>query len=203
MGTVAALFLTLGPVTSPIVPDQPVLLPGLGLGSLPGQPPPGMAAVQPLAGLPVLARTAVILLVVILFVALAAIAWDTPGASWLPGNVRGWVWWALLTGALGLAGWFFAATVTFGADFGTGWQLALGYLGGGLPFALIAALLQPSWVINLASGGACAGLIVLGFVLVASHPAYQHNALSLSFSYLKYLLSSAPSPIRLYGQLGG
>jgi type VI protein secretion system component VasK len=55
------------------------------------------------------------------------------------------VWWTLLVGLLGLAAWFFAATVTFGANFPPALQLALGYVGGGLPFALVAALLQRSW----------------------------------------------------------
>ena len=160
MGTVAALFLLFRPARGG----------------------PGIEAVEPLGGLPFLARAVVVLLVLNLFGVLWAIAQDTPGASFLPPDSRGSVWWAVLTGVLGLLAWFFAASVTFGANFGPGWQAALAYLGGGLPFALAAGLLQRSWLVNLAAGGLSVWLAVAGFVLVAGHATSDPNALSFSFS---------------------
>lgn len=211
MGTVAALFLSAGRVPLRLRPALP--LPGrasphrslgvggklglggeLGLGRN-GLAVPGIDVVKPVAALPVLAITAVILLVVLLFAALVVIAWDSPGTSWLPADARGWLWWAALTGVLGLAGWFFAATVTFGANFGPTWQAVLGYAGGGLPFALMAALLQAPRAVNLVAGTACVGLVVLGFVLVAVRDRSDPNALSLSYVYLRYLFSPASGGI--------
>ncbi len=138
MGTVAALFLSFPPLAQPLT-------------SLVSS---GTGQIEPLAALPPSARVAVLALVVVMFAALAALAWGTPGASLLPASVRGRVRWTLLVGLLGLAAWFFAATVTFGANFSPALQLTLGYVGGGLPFALVAALLQRSWRVNL---GAIAG----------------------------------------------
>lgn len=199
MGTVSALFLAVGRTQLPLPPLKPVPFRPASLGPR-GVAVPGIDVVKPLAGLPVLAITAVILLVLVLFAALAVIAWYTSGASWLPPGARGYLWWTILTGGLGLAAWFFAATVTFGANFGPAWQAVLGYAGGGLPFALVAALLQASRVANLAAGGASVGLVVLGFVLVATHDRYDPNALSLSYDYLRYLFgrpagAGAPGPI--------
>jgi hypothetical protein len=170
MGTVAALFLLFRPAQG-----------GLGI-----------EAVEPLGGLPWLARTVVVLLVLNLFGVLWAIAQDTTGASLLPPDSRGSAWWAIFTGVLGLLAWFFAASVTFGANFGPGWQVALAYLGGGLPFALVAGLLQRSGVVNLAAAGLSVWLVVAGFVLVAGHATSDPNALSFSFSCFSYLFGGSP-----------
>jgi hypothetical protein len=175
MGTVAALFLSFPPLAQPLT----------SLVS------PGTSQIEPLAALPLPARVAVLALVVVLFAALAALAWRTPGASLLPASVRGRVWWTLLVGLLGLAAWFFAATVTFGANFSPALQLALGYGGGGLPFALMAALLQRSWRVNLGAVVISVMLLVAGFLLVASRSPGT-NALSLYFRYIDYLFSSNP-----------
>jgi hypothetical protein len=170
MGTVAEIFLLLRPA----------------------QGGPGIGAVEPLAGLPVPARVLAVLLVLQLLVLMAAIAWDTSEAFWLPRDARGCGWWAALTWALGLLAWFFAASVTFGANFSPPWQVALAYLGGGLPFALVAALLQRSPAANLAAAGLSGWLVIVGFILVAAHSAGDPNALSLSFSYLRYMFGGPP-----------
>jgi hypothetical protein len=184
MGSVAALFLGLrpGPGLGPATPGAQTIF---GTGGL---PPQGIDGISPLTGLPVLAIMAVFLLLFALFVALLVIAWDTSAASWVPANGHGWFWWAALTWTLGLAGWFFAATVTFAAGFGPGWQMVLGYLGGGLPFALMAALLQSSWRVNLAAAGVSAVLVMLGFFLVSARASYDPDALTLALTYLRYLL---------------
>jgi len=184
MGTVVALFLSFRP------PAQGSS--GQSIQSILPGAPGASDAIVPLAGLPVLARTAVIFLGVMLFAALAVLAWYTSRDSWLPAGTRGWVLWMLLVGVAGLAGWLFAATVTFGANFGPTVQLVLGFAGGGLPFALAAAMLLRSWMINLAAAGISAALVVAGFLLVASRSEYEPNALILYFDYIRYLFSSTP-----------
>jgi hypothetical protein len=170
MGTVAALFLL----------------------TRPAQAGPGIGTIEPLDGLPMLTRTAVILLVLNLLVVLAAIAWDTPGTSLLPPGARGWGWWAVVTWLLGLMAWFFAASVTFGANFGPGWQMFLAYTVGGLPFALVAGLQQRLWMVSMAAAGISVWLVVAGFILVAGHATSDPNALNLSFSYFSYLFGGPP-----------
>lgn len=195
MGTVATLFLAF--------PPTPQVSPGQSIFPLPGQPgASGAAPVAPLAGLPPLVRLGVVTLVITLFIGLAVLAWRTPGISWLPEDVRGRMLWVLLTGGAGIAAWLFAATVTFGAGFGRPAQLVLGYLGGGLPFALVAAMLQRSWRVNVAAGGVSAVLVVAGFLLVAGSE-YQPSALSLYFQYIGYLFGGRTGylpggPVRLY-----
>ena len=194
MGTVAAIFLALPPARQ-APPLQPVLpvQPG-SAGSIP---------VAPLAALPALAELGVLTLVAALFAVLAVLAWRTPGTSWLPEDARGRTLWALLVGGLGTAAWLFAATVTFGAMFGTPVQLVFGYAGGGLPFALVAAVLQRSAAVNAAAIGASAVLVAIGFILVATRSEYEPNAFRLYFQYIGYLFGGRAigyppgGPIRL------
>jgi hypothetical protein len=170
MGTVAALFLLLRPAH---------------VG-------PGIENVEPFGLLPAADRAGIVLLVLNLLVVLGAIARQTPGASWLTVDARGCAFWAGGSWLLGLMAWFFAASVTFGANFGAGWQVALAYLGGGLPFALVAGLLQNSWLVNLAAAGLSVWLLAAGFILVARCDMADPNALSLSFSSFGYLFGGAP-----------
>jgi hypothetical protein len=87
-------------------------------------------------------------LVAAMFVALFAIAWRTEDATWLPNDARAAVLWTIVVGGGGLVGWGFAAAVTFDAGFGLAAQLILAYLGGGLPFALIAGMLAKPVRVN-------------------------------------------------------
>jgi hypothetical protein len=181
MGTVAVIFLAFPPtpVATPLLPNYPVQSAGTAL-------------IEPLAGLPTPALVAVLALVAALFAVLAALAWRTSGISLLPASARGRIGWALLVGGLGLAAWIFAATVTFGAGFGTTAQLVLAYAGGGLPFALVAAILQRSWKVSVVALCLAAALVAAGFILVASRAEHQ-SALSLYFSFIRYLFGSEPA----------
>jgi hypothetical protein len=189
MGTVAVLFLAF-PVRAFVVP-----LPGPARLALPLSPGASPRLVPPFSGLPLGARLGVAALAGLLFLALGVLAARTGKASWLPDGPRGCVWWALITGAVGLTGWGFAASVTFAASFGPVWQGVLAYTAGGLPFALAAALLQSSGLANVAAAVACAALLVTGFVLVAVRLNGGPNALVLSLDYLRYLLSATPRPV--------
>lgn len=185
MGTVAAIFLSV-PVLSPYQPYP--LYPG-------GHQPflPDTSLIKPMAGLPFAARAAVLALGLTLLAGLAGIAWFTRWESLLPDNARGRTWWFVLTGGLGLAAWFYAATVTFGAQFPADLQLVLGYLGGGLPFALVAAMLDPSWRVSLAAAAGSLLLIVAGFLVVSAGAPQAPNVFILYFRYLSYMLNSPPS----------
>lgn len=111
------------------------------------------------------------MLVGLLLAGLLAIASRTRGASWLADDARGRVLWAVVVAAAGFASWGYAATVTFVAEFSTGAQIALAYVGGGLPFALVAAMLQHPWRVNLLGAGLAAvsglaGVAVAGIGLL-------------------------------------
>jgi hypothetical protein len=160
MGTVALLVVRTASVALPVQPGPP----GFStLGSL--------AREVSLARLTPLERLAALLLVALLFVALGVLGWRTPGASWIAGDARARVLWPVLVGAGGLAGWSFAATVTYAAGFGPAAQLVLAYLGGGLPFALVAAMLLRPWQVNVAALGASALLVGAGILMMAGQPA--------------------------------
>ena len=140
-----------------------------------------------------LARLGVLTLVALLFVALAVLGRLTAGASWLTGDARARLTWALLVGVGGLLGWSYAAVVTFAAGFGSAAQLALAYTAGGLPFALVAGMLLRPWRANVVAGGVSAGLVAAGFLMVAGHPAPQ-NVFALYADYARSFFSgSAPS----------
>jgi hypothetical protein len=121
-----------------------------------------------------LARLAVLALLALLFVALAVLSRWTAGASWLTGDARARLLWVLLVMGGGLAGWSYAAVVTYAAGFGATAQLILAYTAGGLPFALVAALLLRPWRVNVVAGGLCAGLLATGFLMVAGQPVSQN-----------------------------
>ena len=135
-----------------------------------------------------LGRLAVLALLALLFVALAALAWWTAGASWLTGDARARLLWVLIVMGGGLAGWSYAAVVTYAAGFGSTTQLILAYTAGGLPFALVAALLLRPWRVNVVAGAMCAGLVAAGFLMVAGRPVPQ-NVFLLYADYARSFFS--------------
>lgn len=119
----------------------------------------GSRRVQPLTELSVLSSVGVAGVLVALFAALALLAWGTPGTTWLPETGRGRGLWAVLVAVGGLAGWAFAAAVTFAIRLPLDAQLTLGYLAGGLPFTVVATtLLRPA-------AATFAGLALTGLLL--------------------------------------
>jgi hypothetical protein len=144
-----------------------------------------------------LGRLAVLVLLALLLVALAVLSRWTAGASWLTGDARARLLWVLLVGAGGLAGWSYAAVVTYAAGSGATTQLILAYTAGGLPFALVAALLLRPWRVNVVAGGICAGLVAAGFLMVAGHPVPQ-NVFLLYADYARSFFSGASSALPYY-----
>ncbi|MGH3760869.1 hypothetical protein [Actinophytocola sp.] len=69
-----------------------------------------------------------------------------------------------------LAGWGFAAAATFAGDFSLGAQLTLAYVGGGLPFALVAAMLLRPPGANAAALGVTVVLLLTGVVIMDGEP---------------------------------
>lgn len=135
-----------------------------------------------------LARFAVLVLLALLFVALAVLSRWTAGVSWLTGDARARLLWVLLVMGGGLAGWSYAAVVTYAAGFDSTTQLILAYTAGGLPFALVAALLLRPWRVNVLAGAMCAGLVTAGFLMVAGRPVPQ-NAFLLYADYARSFFS--------------
>jgi hypothetical protein len=182
MGTVAWGFLSAEGSAIPL--PTPVRLSGgpAGISVLcPGQVPCGRPSYFQLSPL---GRLAVLALVALLFVALAVLSWWTAEASWLTGDARARLLWVLLVGAGGLLGWSYAAVITFAAGFGFAAQLILAYTAGGLPFALVAAMLLRPWRVNLVAGAVSAGLVAAGFLMVAGRPVPQ-NAFLLYADYAR------------------
>jgi hypothetical protein len=184
MGTVALLFLRAERIVIPWPPRSlaPLVCPA-PLRRLPCVYP-SFFQLTPLE------RLAVLALVALLFGALAVLGAWTAGASWLTGDARARLLWVLLVGAGGLVGWSYAAVVTFAAGFGTTTQLVLAYLGGGLPFALVAGVLLRPWRANLVAGGLCVGLVAAGFLMVAGHPAPQ-NVFAVYAEYARSFFSGS------------
>jgi hypothetical protein len=171
MGTVALIYLRgTGPVA------YPVLRPG-------GVPSPVL--------LSALARLGIFVLVVGLFVLLGVLGWKTAEASWLAGDGRARVLWALLVGGAGLVGWSFAAVVTFAIHWSGGVQVALAYTAGGLPFALVAAMLARSWRVNATAVAASVLLVAAGFV-VAAGPQGNPNLLVHYADYARSVFTGTP-----------
>ena len=137
-----------------------------------------------------LGRLAVLALLALLFVALAVLSKWTAGASWLTGDTRARLLWVLLVMGGGLAGWSYAAVVTYAAGFGSTTQLILAYTAGGLPFALVAALLLRPWRVNVVAGAMCAGLVAAGFLMVAGRPVPQ-NVFLLYADYARSFFSGS------------
>jgi hypothetical protein len=188
MGSVAWGFLsaegTAVPIPFPVKPSAPgggVICPGWPLCG-----PPSFFQLMPLARLGVMA------LVALLFVALAVLGRRTAAASWLTGDARARLLWVLLVGIGGLAGWSYAAVVTFAAGFGFATQLILAYTAGGLPFALVAGMLLRPWRANVVAGGVSAGLVAAGFLMVAGNPQ-PLNVFTLYADYARAFFSGGPA----------
>jgi hypothetical protein len=176
MGTVAVIYLR---AASPPPPNLPVL-PDAGV------PSPDL--------LSALARLGIFLLVVALFVMLGMLGWRTADACWLAGDGRARLLWTLLVGAGGLLGWSFAAVVTFDVGWSHGVQIALAYTVGGLPFALVAAMLARPWQLNAAAVTASVLLVAVGLVITAG-PHVSPNVFRLYADYARSLFTR--TPIRL------
>jgi hypothetical protein len=182
MGTVAWGFLSAQGIAVPVAARPSRSAPC---------PAPGVPCTYPsFFQLIPLARLAVLVLVALLFVTLAIVGKRTAGASWLTGDARARLLWVLLTGTAGLAGWSYAAVVTYAAGFSSTAQLILAYTAGGLPFALVAALLLRPWRVNVVAGVMCAGLVAAGFLMVAGHPASQ-NVFMLYADYARSFFSGS------------
>ncbi len=126
---------------------------------------------QPFTPLVLLSPGALVLLlflVVLLFLALYVLCWRTQEATWLGTDPRVVMLWPILVGGGGLAGWGFAAAVTFNAGFPLAAQLLLAYLVGGLPFTLVAAMLVRPVVVNAAAAMVTAIAVLTGMVLIPS-----------------------------------
>jgi hypothetical protein len=135
-----------------------------------------------------LARLGIFLLVVTLFVLLAALGWWTAEACWLAGGGRARLLWAVLVGCGGLIGWSFAAVVTFAVDWSSGAQIALAYTAGGLPFALVAAMLARPWQLNAAAVTAAVLLVAAGILMSAGQQG-NPNVFALYADYARSLFT--------------
>ncbi|MCT2587329.1 hypothetical protein [Actinophytocola gossypii] len=120
---------------------------------------------RPLAALPVVTLVGVLGVAAALVAALGLLAWGTPGVSWLPETPRGRVLWVVLVAVGGVAGCGFLAAVTFAVGLPLDAQLVLGYVAGGLPFALVAAMLVRPAAVNVAAVVLAGALVVAGFVV--------------------------------------
>jgi hypothetical protein len=169
MGTVAVIYLR--------GTGSPVFYPIVAAGRLP----------SPFL-LSALARLGIFLLVVALFGLLGVLGWHTAEACWLAGGGRARLLWALLVGGGGLLGWSFAAVVTFAVDWGGDVQVALAYTAGGLPFALVAAMLARPWQLNVAAVTACVLLVAAGIV-IAVGPQHEQNGFVLYADYARSLFT--------------
>jgi len=114
------------------------------------------------------AMLTLVVLVGALFLALLALGWRTEEATWLPNQPRAAVLWTILVGGGGLAGWAFAAAVTFDSEFALTAQLILTYTGGGLPFALIAAMLAKPPKVNVAAAAIAVVALGTGWLLMTA-----------------------------------
>ena len=130
----------------------------------------GRLAVRPLALLPPISLLGVLGMLIALFAALGLLAWGTLPATWLPAGARAGALWVVVVGGGGLAGCGFAAAATFAGDSSLGAQLILGYAGGGLPFALMAALLLEPRRVNAAALGIIVVLLLAGVVIMDGRP---------------------------------
>jgi hypothetical protein len=144
-------------------------------------------------------RLAVFALVAGMFVSLAVLVWRTTAATWLGGDIRAKLLWVMLVGLGGLAGWSFAAVITFAVAFSPVTQLILGYTCSGLPFALVAGMLLRPVRANVVAVAVSAGLVAAGFVMVAGeHQVYPQNVFTLYASYARYFFSNNGSGLMLY-----
>jgi hypothetical protein len=130
----------------------------------------GDLPLAPLDTLPPISLLGVLGMLAALFAALGLLAWGTAEVTWLPATGRGQTLWVLVVGAGGLAGWGFAAAATFAAHLPLDAQLILCYAAGGLPFALVAAMLLAPPRANVAALVVTAVLAATGVVIMDGNP---------------------------------
>jgi hypothetical protein len=130
----------------------------------------GRLPVQSVDTLPLLSLLGVLGMLVALVAALGLLAWVTMEVTWLPVTWRGRTMWVIVVGAGGLAGCLFAAAATFAGEYSLGAQLVLAYVGGGLPFALVAAMLLGPPRTNAAPLAGAVVLLVIGTVIMDGAP---------------------------------
>jgi hypothetical protein len=130
----------------------------------------GPLPVQPLDALPVISVLGVLGMLAALVAALGLLAWGTAEVTWLPATARGRTLWVVAVAAGGLTGCVFAAAATFAGEYALGAQLILAYAAGGLPFALVAAMLLGPPRVNVAAVGVAVVLLVVGTILMDGAP---------------------------------
>jgi hypothetical protein len=121
---------------------------------------------SPLVMLPAGLLVLLVFLVVVLFAALFVLGWRTQEVTWLGADPRVAMLWPVLVGGGGLAGWGFAAVVTFETGFSLTAQLLLAYLCGGLPFTLVAAMLARPVRVNLVAAMVTTAAVIAGMVMM-------------------------------------
>jgi hypothetical protein len=128
-----------------------------------------------------------------MFVLVGVLGWRTAEASWLTGGSRARLLWALLVGGGGMLGWSFAAVVTFAVDWSSGVQIALAFTAGGLPFALVAAMLARPWQLNAAAVTGAVLLVAAGFAISAGQQG-NPNVFAMYGDYARALFTGTPGP---------
>lgn len=133
---------------------------------------------------------AVVALVSAHVLALFVVGWRTVEGSWLRwSDPRSVVLWTILVAGGGFAGWAFAAVVTFESDFSLVAQLVLAYTCGGLPFALVAAMLARPWQLNAAALTVTVVAVLVGLTLIP-------RPLQTLVAYLQFMVGAGG--LRLY-----
>ena len=141
-------------------------------------------------------KLAVLVLLAALFVGFVLLVGRTRYATWVGRGPRGWLLWAAVVCVAGTAGAGYAATGTFLLEYSHGTQLLLGYLCGGLPYALVAAMLARPVGLNVAALVAAAVLVIVG-LRVTDDGVWGSNLIQETLGYLTYLIS--PGPILFTG----
>lgn len=186
MGTVALVFILSEHLSAP--GPFPI---GRAFPPIPIDPP--RLRGPSLFGLTPVERLAVIACVAGLFVLLAAIAWLSAQASWLAGDGRASLLWALLVWGGGLAGWSYAAVATFATGFSAGDQIILAYTAGGLPFVLLAAMLLRPWQVTAAAAASAALLMAAGYLMVAGQVSPLNSVISVYADYARMFFAAQPA----------
>lgn len=135
----------------------------------------------------------VLMLVAALLAALAMLS--RRAGSWLTEHGRGRALWTAVVLVGGLAGWGYAATVVLTLQWAPSLLVVLGYVGGGLPFATVAAVLARSKRLAGYALGAALVLLVVGAVLVMEPGTGPFRIVRLCAMSLYFLLSVPVDPV--------
>jgi hypothetical protein len=153
--------------------------------------PPARMPFHSVASLPGGRTLAMLVLLAVLFVGFVVLVHQTRFATWVGRGPRGHLLWAVVVCVAGTAGAGYAATGTFLLEYAHGTQILLGYLFGGLSYALVAAMLARPRGLNVAAVVVAGVLVVVGLVLTDEGP-YGANLVQATLEYLTYLISPAP-----------